>query len=39
MVAGVGAHRVIFGTDSPLIDPFFGYAKVIGADLTDEEKQ
>ncbi len=38
MVAGVGAHRVIFGTDSPLIDPFFGYAKVIGADLTDEEK-
>jgi len=38
MVAGVGAHRVVFGTDSPLIDPFFGYAKVIGAELTDEEK-
>ncbi len=38
MVAGVGAHRVIFGTDMPLIDPFFGYAKIIGADLSDEEK-
>jgi predicted TIM-barrel fold metal-dependent hydrolase len=29
---------VIFGTDMPLIDPFFGYSKVLGADLTDEEK-
>lgn len=38
MVAGVGAQRVIFGTDTPLIDPFFGYAKVLGADLTEEEK-
>jgi uncharacterized protein len=38
LVAGVGAHRVIFGTDIPLIDPFFGLAKVTGADLTSEEK-
>lgn len=38
MVAGVGAQRVVFGTDMPLIDPFFGYSKVLGADLTDEEK-
>lgn len=37
-VAGVGAERVIFGTDMPLIDPFFGLAKVTGADLTDEQK-
>jgi predicted TIM-barrel fold metal-dependent hydrolase len=38
MVEGVGAERVIFGTDMPLIDPFFGLAKVTGADLTQEEK-
>jgi len=38
MVAGVGADRVIFGTDMPLIDPFFGYAKVAGAELSEEEK-
>jgi len=37
-VAGVGAGRVIFGTDMPLIDPFFGFAKVAGAELTDDEK-
>jgi predicted TIM-barrel fold metal-dependent hydrolase len=38
MVAGVGAERVIFGPDMPLIDPLFGYAKVAGADLGDEQK-
>jgi len=38
LVAGVGAERVIFGTDMPLIDPFFGYAKVIGTELSDDEK-
>jgi len=38
MVAGVGAERVIFGTDMPLLDPFFGLAKVTGADLTQEQK-
>jgi predicted TIM-barrel fold metal-dependent hydrolase len=39
MVEGVGAERVIFGTDMPLIDPFFGLAKVTGANLTQEEKE
>jgi len=39
MVEGVGAERVIFGTDLPLIDPFFGLAKVTGADLSDEQKE
>lgn len=39
MVAAVGAERVIFGTNMPLIDPFFGKAKVTGADLTDEQKK
>lgn len=39
MVAGVGAERVIFGTDLPLIDPFFGLAKVTGSDLSEEEKE
>jgi predicted TIM-barrel fold metal-dependent hydrolase len=34
----VGADRVIFGTDMPLIDPFFGYAKVLGTQLSDQEK-
>jgi hypothetical protein len=38
LVAGVGAERVIFGTDMPLIDPFFGYAKVMGTELSEEEK-
>lgn len=38
LVAGVGAERVVFGTDMPLIDPFFGYAKVTGADLSDDDK-
>lgn len=38
LVEGVGADHVIFGTDMPLIDPFFGYAKVNGAELTKEEK-
>lgn len=38
LVAGVGAERVIFGTDMPLIDPFFGLAKITGADLSATEK-
>jgi len=38
LVAGVGAERVIFGTDLPLIDAFFGLAKVTGADLTQAQK-
>ena len=39
MVEGVGAERVIFGTDTPLIDPFFGLAKITGADITEEQKE
>jgi len=39
MVAGVGADHVVFGTDMPLIDPFFGLAKVTGADITEEQKE
>lgn len=38
LVAGVGADHVVFGTDMPLIDPFFGYAKVLGTELSAEEK-
>ena len=38
LVEGVGAERVVFGTDLPLIDPFFGLAKITGADLTEEQK-
>ena len=38
MVAGVGAERVIFGTDMPIIDPFFGLAKITGANLTQQQK-
>jgi len=38
MVAGVGAEQVIFGTDMPLIDPFFGLAKITGANLTQQQK-
>jgi uncharacterized protein len=38
-VAAVGAERVIFGTDMPFIDPFFGLSKVTGAKLTDEQKE
>jgi predicted TIM-barrel fold metal-dependent hydrolase len=38
IVAAIGPERLIFGTDMPLIDPYFGLAKVTGADLTDEQK-
>lgn len=38
-VNGVGAERVVFGTDMPLLDPFFGMAKVTGADLLEEQKE
>jgi predicted TIM-barrel fold metal-dependent hydrolase len=38
-VAAVSAKRVIFGTDMPFIDPFFGLAKVDSAELTDEQKE
>jgi predicted TIM-barrel fold metal-dependent hydrolase len=39
IVDAVGAERVIFGTDMPFIDPFFGLAKVSGAKLTAGQKK
>ena len=38
-VKAVGAERVIFGTDMPLLDPFTQLAKVTGADLGAEDKE
>ena len=38
-VRGVGAERVVFGTDMPLLDPFFGMAKVTDVDLMKEQKE
>ena len=38
-VTAVGAEQVIFGTDTPLLDPFAGLAKVTTSDLTDEDKE
>jgi len=35
-VAAVGAERVLFGTDMPLLDPFFGLAKVTSAELSQD---
>ena len=37
MVRQVGAERVIFGTDSPWLDPRFVLGKVAYADLSDEQ--
>ena len=37
MVAEVGAERVIFGTDSPWLDPRFMLGKVAYANLSDEQ--
>lgn len=37
-VEAIGAERVIFGTDMPLLDPFTQLAKVTAADLRPEEK-
>ena len=39
MVEEVGAERVIFGTDSPWLDPRFILGKVAYADLADEQFQ
>ncbi|MCC7160860.1 MAG: amidohydrolase [Anaerolineae bacterium] len=35
-VAAVGPERVLFGTDMPLLDPFFGLSKVTGTELSSE---
>jgi len=37
-VAELGAERIVFGTDMPLLDPHTQLAKVRGADLPDEAK-
>jgi uncharacterized protein len=39
LVAGVGADRVLFGSDQPLMDPRVQLGKIITADLTDSEKR
>lgn len=38
-VAELGAQRILFGTDMPLLDPHTQLAKVTGADLSDADKQ
>lgn len=37
-VAELGAERIVFGTDMPLLDPYTQLAKVTGADISDEAK-
>ncbi len=37
-VEEVGAERIVFGTDSPLLDPHAQLARVTGAELTDEQR-
>jgi len=38
-VAELGADRILFGTDMPLLDPHTQLAKVMGADISDEAKR
>lgn len=38
-VEAIGAERVIFGTDVPLLDPFAQLAKITGTELSLEEKR
>ncbi len=38
-VSELGADRVVFGTDSPLLDPAVQMAKVTGAEISDEDKR
>jgi len=37
-VAALGAERVIYGSDIPLLDPWTQLAKVTGAEISDEAK-
>ena len=39
IVAAIGAERVLFGTDMPLLDPYIQAAKVKYASLTQPEKE
>jgi uncharacterized protein len=38
-VSELGAERILFGTDMPLLDPYTQLAKVTGADISNEAKQ
>jgi len=37
-VSEIGAEKIVFGTDMPLLDPHTQLAKVTGADIDDEAK-
>lgn len=37
-VAQLGAEKILFGTDMPLLDPYTQYAKAASADLGEEDK-
>ncbi|MBA2450072.1 MAG: amidohydrolase family protein [Chloroflexi bacterium] len=37
-IEAIGAERILFGTDTPLLDPHAQLARVIGADLTDSDR-
>lgn len=37
-VKALGAGRIIFGTDTPLLDPYVQYAKVAKSGISEEEK-
>jgi len=39
MVRGIGAERVLFGTDVPFIDPRPGLGRVLMARISDDEKR
>jgi len=39
VVRELGAERIVFGTDSPLLDPAVQKAKITGADISDEAKE
>ena len=38
LVEGVGADRVLFGTDMPLMDARFQVGRIVTADISDEAK-
>ena len=38
-VEQLGADKILFGTDTPLLDPWVQRAKIEGAEITDEAKQ
>jgi uncharacterized protein len=39
LVAGAGAERILFGSDTPLMDPRFQIGKVITAAISDADKR